>query len=359
MKIAILGFTKVKYMPYLHFYLDQIDPEEHEVHLIYWQRDDKPDADLPQGVTGHGYAHSMSDAQPLRKKVPGLLGYSRFAGKKLKQLKPDFLVVLHSTTAVCVYPQLVGKYKGRYIFDFRDVTYEGMGFYRQAVANIVEKSALSFTSSDGFRKFLPDSPKLLTSHNLLSSLLQQRAFGMKPKHTPIRVSFWGLLRHQKVNQAIIEKLGNDPRFELHYYGRAQGAMLQMVEKAAKTCPNVFFHGEYTAQDRPGMAANTDLVHNIYGDADKTAAIAMGNKYYDGLLFCLPQLCDPNSLMGSLCAEKGIGLACDPMAEDFADQLYDYYVNLNGAEFSANCGKELQRILREVEEGNKAIRTAIQ
>ena len=126
MKIAILGFTKVKYMPYLHFYLDQIDADENEVHLLYWQRDSEPDVPMPQGVIGHAYEYPMSDALPLKKKLPGILGYSRFARKNLKKLQPDLLIALHSTTAVCIYPQLMGKYKGRYIFDFRDVTYEGM-----------------------------------------------------------------------------------------------------------------------------------------------------------------------------------------------------------------------------------------
>ena len=358
MKIAILGFAKVKYMPYLHFYLNQFNVKEHELHLIYWQRDQHPDTPLPEGVSGHAYKKAMSDEMPLRKKLPGILGYGRFAKKVIRQLKPDFLVVMHSTTAITVYPQLMGKYKSRYIFDYRDVTYEGNKLYRNAVANIVNHSALSFTSSDGFRKYLPDTPKLLTSHNLLGSLLEKQQRQIKPSHTPIRVSFWGLLRHQKVNHALIERLGGDSRFELHYYGRAQGAMLKMVQEAAEKYNNVFFHGEYTAEDRPAMAAATDLVHNIYGDADRTAAIAMGNKYYDALIFAIPQLCTPDSLMGRLCREKGIGLACDPEKEDFADKLYEYYVNLNGEQFSADCTRELERIVREVEAGNQKIQEVL-
>ena len=358
MKIAILGFAKIKYMPYMHFYLDQLDMQQHEVHLLYWRRDSGPDATLPQGITGHSFDYPMSDDLPLRKKLPGLLGYSRFARKTLKELKPELLIVLCSTTAVCIYPQLMGKYKGRYIFDFRDVTYEKKGFYRKAVANIVKHSALSFTSSDGFRKFLPDTPKLLTSHNVLGSFLPHRVREAKPVHTPIRVAFWGLVRHKKVNQAIIDKLGGDSRFELHYYGRAQGIMLEMVEEAVKVYPNVFFHGEYRPEQVPEFAEKTDLLHNIYDNGDSTMPYAMANKYYEGLMFCTPILSSEGSLMGSLCTQKGIGLACDPMAEDFADRLYEYYVNLNGTEFAANCEAELQRVLREVDLGNAAIRRMI-
>lgn len=354
MKIALLGFTKVKYMPYMHFYLDQLDRKKHEVHLIYWKRDGLPDAPVPEGVTGHGYDRPMSDAMPLQKKLPGIWGYGSYARKKLAQLQPDFLVVMHSTTAITVYPQLMGKYKNRYIFDYRDVTYEDNRIYRNAVAKIVENSILSFTSSDGFRKYLPDTPKLLTSHNLLSALLEEKQLVVKPRHIPIRVSFWGMLRHEKVNRLIIDRLGGDSRFELHYYGRAQGEMLVMVQEASARYDNVFFHGEYTAEDRKAMAQATDIVHNIYGDADRTASIAMGNKYYDALIFAIPQLCARGSLMGELCEEKGIGFTCDPEDADFADQLYEYYANLDRGQYSRNSTLELERILEEVETGNRKI-----
>ena len=54
MRILLVGFAKIKYMPYVNFYLDSIDRERHEVHLIYWNRDLK-DEDLSkyEGVTLH------------------------------------------------------------------------------------------------------------------------------------------------------------------------------------------------------------------------------------------------------------------------------------------------------------------
>ena len=358
MKIAILGFTKIKFMPYMHFYLDQIDTVGDEVHLIYWKRDELPDAELPKGVTGHPFNKNMSDAMPLSKKLPSILGYGRFAKKTLKKIKPDLLIVMHSTTAISIYNVLVRKYRGKYIFDYRDVTYERNKFYRKAVAKIVKRSAISFTSSDGFRKYLPATQKLLTSHNLLASLLEHKSENVQEKHTPIRVAFWGLFRNQGVNKAIIDKLGGDKRFELHYYGRAQGAMLETVTRAAKDYENVFFHGEYDASDRPKMAKNTDLLHNIYSNSDKTASIAMGNKYYDGVMFKIPQLCMKGSLMGDLCEKYGVGLTCDPEDFDFADKLYEYYNSFDRKELTVCCNTELERILAEVENGNRSIKSVL-
>ena len=39
MKILILGFTKMKFMPYASFYLDKIDYKKNQVEVVYWNRD--------------------------------------------------------------------------------------------------------------------------------------------------------------------------------------------------------------------------------------------------------------------------------------------------------------------------------
>ena len=41
MKILIVGFAKIKYMPYLNVYLENIDRVKNDVHLVYWNRDMK------------------------------------------------------------------------------------------------------------------------------------------------------------------------------------------------------------------------------------------------------------------------------------------------------------------------------
>ena len=192
----------------------------------------------------------------------------------------------------------------------------------------------------------------------MKDLLARKVSDAKPFHTPIRVSFWGLLRHKKVNQLLIDRLAGDNRFELHYYGRAQGSMLTMVQEAERQYNNVFYHGEYRPSEIPDLAAKTDLLHNIYDTGDRTMPVAMSNKYYEGILFKIPLLCSNGSLMGKMSQEKGVGLACDPNTEDFANKLYSYYVNLDNKRFSENCDQELERILIEMESGNQAVQKAL-
>lgn len=219
----------------------------------------------------------------------------------------------------------------------------------------MEHSYATFVSSNAFRRFLPQnqSSKIYTSHNLLEDSLLHR--DEKEKHgipsDKIRIAFWGFIRDEEINREIIKKLSADARFELHYYGREQQVAFNLKEYAAELgAENVFFHGEYKPEDRYEFVRTTDLVHNIYNNAN--ALLAMGNKYYDGLIFYVPQLCMKGSFMGEKCTEKGVGFECDPFDENFANNVANYYKHIDFRHFKEQCDKELTDLVDEYNDGKR-------
>lgn len=66
MKILIIGFSKIKYMPYVNFHLDNIDLSKNEVHLIFWNKDRKDDVIPKKDVILHEFSLMQCDAA-LRK----------------------------------------------------------------------------------------------------------------------------------------------------------------------------------------------------------------------------------------------------------------------------------------------------
>lgn len=362
MKILIMGFTKIKYMPYMNFYLENIDTAENEVHLLYWNRDLKPeDTSALKNITLHELSCFQEDEVSRLSKIGSFLKYRKFALKLLSDCKFDFIVFLHSLPGVLVADKLKKQYSGKYIFDYRDSTYEGFAPFKKIVGSLVKHSYATFVSSDAFRKFLPkeQSAKIYTSHNLLSASLLHR--NEKKEHgipsDKIRIAFWGFIRHEEINRELIKRLANDSRFELHYYGREQQIAFNLKAFAAELrAENIFFHGEYKPEDRYAFVRSTDLIHNIYKDGN--TMLAMGNKYYDGLIFYLPQLCMKGSFMGEKCTENGIGLECDPFEDDFADKIYSYYKALNTANFYNSCDKELEKVLCEYGNGKNVIKASI-
>lgn len=351
MKIALIGMSKLRYMPYVHFYLDKLDPDKHQLHLICWNRDGEEDVSLDSRVTRHTFYARQLDEVPLSSKLPNFWRYRNFLLKTLRQIQPDFLIIHYSTAGILLLDRLATVYRQRYILDYRDVTYERIPLYKKLVAQVVKHARLTFTSSDGFRPFLPPKETIYTSHNVnfrtpvpREALLSRLA----EDNNPIRIAFWGMLRSYPMNKIIIEKLGNDPRFQLHYYGRAQGDLLELMHQAQKQYSNVFYHGVYRLEERAKFAIQADLLHNLYEPTDKTAHIAMGNKYYDGFLFYLPQLCTEGSFMAEKAEKAGIGFPCDPEADTFADDIAAYYRSLDKDAFRENCDREYGKIFNEVQ-----------
>lgn len=350
MKILIMGFSKIKYMPYMNFYFDNIDKAEHEVHILYWNRDlQNEDLSKYKECAFHEFKCYQEDDVCKLSKITSFAKYRKFAKRILMNEKFDFVFILHSLTGVLVADVLKKCYRDKYIFDYRDSTYEKFAPFKKVIANIVKNSRATFVSSDAFRKFLPvdSSKKIYTSHNILIDSLfyrDEKAMHGVPSDK-IRIAFWGVIRNEQINKEIIRKISADNRFELHYYGREQQVALKLKAYVAEiNAENVFFHGEYTPEQRYEFVRQTDIIHNIY--YDNNMMLAMSNKYYDGLIFRIPQICMIKSFMGECAVKAGIGFMCNPYDVDFTELVYMYYQKLVPNEFDRKCDVELRRVMEE-------------
>ncbi len=346
----------------MKFYLDNLSADEHELHLLYWNRDEKPESPtLPPNVTLHEFCKFQEEYVPKYQKLGSFLSYRRYAKGLLKREAFDFIIVLHSLPGVLLSGMLKRQYKGRYLFDYRDLTYEAFPPYRKVIHRLVRDSYVTFVSSNGFRPFLPTecAHKIHTSHNFITeNLVRREALALSPqKASVIRVAYWGFIRDERVNRQLIDRLGRDDRFELHYYGK-ESRVTRSLQAYAQSigASRVFFHGEYTPDQKYVFVQQTEIIHNMF--RDKNMMVAMSNKYYDGAIFRIPQLCMPGSVMGVKAEAAGIGLCCDPAQEDFADRVYEYYNTLDRGSLCASCDKEMSNVLSEYAQGCQIIRHAV-
>lgn len=109
--------------------------------------------------------------------------------------------------------------------------------------------------------------------------------------------------------------------------------------------NVFFHGAYMPTDRYEFAKNTDMIHNVY-DCGHTTGNAMGNKYYDGIIFGIPQICTAGSHMGDVVTERQVGMAVSLDGNNMADEIWAYYHDIDWEKFEAKCADALECVLNE-------------
>lgn len=359
MRILIIGPGKLKYMPYVHFYLDNIGQIKNEIHLAYWNRDEKEeDTASFSNVLLHEFKCYMVNDAPLSLKLKCFAKYRFFCKRILKHVDFDFIIALHSLTGLMLFDILTRKFKERFILDYRDSTYEDYSFFRNLVGRLVKKSYCTFVSSDAFRKYLPDSEiaKTHTSHNLLEESLNHRLYEKNPCKR-IRIAFWGFIRHVDINCVLIDRIAADDRFELHYYGREQKDALELKQYVLNhKYNNVYFHGEYCPEDRYDFARNTDLIDNIY--LNPNTLLAMGNKYYDGIIFRIPQICMNGSFMGEMSQKHGVGCSLDPRDQDFTEKVYQYFIQIDRSVFIHNCDIELSRVMEEYNKGKSILRSLL-
>lgn len=358
MRVLLLGFGKIAYMPYMNFYLDALSAHNDiEYDLVYWDRDGKPDAEVPERIkNAYKFEAHLEEQLPLKSKLKFFYMYRRFALKVFHNNKYDRIIVLHTTPGLTLLDYLKRHYKGRYVLDFRDISYEYIPVYRELVGKLSQNAAVTFVSSNAFRKFLPSQERVYTIHNYLEDSLNHIGLrSVDPRQRNVlRVSYWGLVRQVEVNKKVIDSFGGDVRFELHYYGRMQqdGRDMEAYVKG-KSYTNIFFHGAYMPTDRYKFASNTDLIHNIYA-LDQTTGNAMGNKYYDGIIFKIPQICTEGSYMGEMVKKYNVGINIDLLDISLADTIWNYYYSIQWDKFEENCRQSLQDVIQEQDGTKRAL-----
>lgn len=356
-KLLIMGFSKIAYMPYLNFYLNALNSEKIEIHVVSWRRETEKDITLEDSrIIVHEFAQDQKDEVAKWTKIWNFFRYREFVISLIKKEKFDRIIALHTFPAVLLSDMLLGKYAGKFIFDYRDYTYENFVPFKNLIGKLVKASYATFVSSDAFRDSLPALNKIYTSHNLMpDSLLHREVRSIQERnHCPLRIAFWGFIRHEKINMEIMKKLGGDTRFELHYYGREQQTAWNLKAFAEENkFSNVFFHGIYKQRERYDFAAKTDLIHNVY-ENDAGMQKAMSNKYYDGIIFRIPQLCMAGSYMGNRVIKEKVGMAVDPYLDTFAEKILCYYENINWKAFYDACDTVTKQVAEEYEAGEIVI-----
>lgn len=351
MKIGIIAFSNIEYLPYLSRYENILLKQKIDYDIIYWQR--KQISNVPLEKKYKGFINNSDLNKPKILKIYDFLNFRKFVISQIKDNKYDKLIILSTIPGVLIFDKLFTSYKNKYILDIRDPSYEKNFLFRFLLGQIINYSVFSPISSKGFLSFLPGNKnKFVLIHNYLpeDNIKDNSDNLFRNDVNKIIIRFLGFLRHYEANTALIEALSNDTRFELHYHGvidSKDGLKLQKEVKL-KNSHNIFFHGFYDREAKKEIMQKTHIIHNIYNN-DSTK-FAMGNKLYDGANFYLPQILTQGSIMGEYADEYGLGLSLN-IESISSDEIYIWYKNLNLDKFNKNCDLFLQDIKEEEEEFN--------
>ncbi len=343
MKVAIVAFNNIRFSPYILTYSELLKEKGIETHLIYPNR-----ANKEEEFAGVKYAVRWN---PQKKKIYNFLYFAKQAKRILKREKYDFVFVLTTFPAVLLSGFLSGRYKGRYLVDIRDYTYEGNKLFFALEKKVLKNAACTVISSPGFVNFLPKGEYCLC-HNLPEKYARGN-IPFEKSGEKIVIGYVGTIAYAENCRKLIDLVARDERFAFHLYGN-ENSKQQPIKRYVEDLNNdrIQYFGEYAAAEKDGILQRVDLLFNIYGNDRTLVKYALSNKLYDSFYYKKPLLVSPNTSMQE--ESDGYSYAVDFEKEKSLDGVYEWYFSLDAAAFEGYA----QAYLATAFENNKRFKEKI-
>lgn len=340
--IGLVFCGDLKYCPYIRRYIERLELASKDYKVYFWNRGGF-DLDLPSNYYWYG---QQSD---LRKgKVSKALDFFRFRSwlkNRIVKDNPDRLIVL-STLSGVIMGRFLYSGKRDYIFDIRDFSYENIKPFYEIEKRVIKNSSFTAISSPGFKTFLPKYDYII-AHNFNREDIVE---GKKFNRTNGKLKFvWnGVIRYFEFQKQYLEALKNDERFEIVFHG--DGPELEDYRKYCEKngFKNVIFTGAYNNSDKARLLSDAAILNNCYGytvNAGNKLKYAVSNRFYDGMVYHIPQLVEPSGFKPNWANKAELGISISPSAQ-FADELYSYYNSIDPIKFDNCCEKALKKVIKE-------------
>ena len=343
--VVLVFCGDLKYCPYIKRYIERLDLANAEYRVLFWNRGGYQ-LELPDNFV---YYNAESD---LRKgKIQKLFDFVNFRNwviKKLKSYEPRKIIALSTLTGVILGKWLYSR-KDSYVFDIRDYSYEHIEPFYSIEKKVIENSAFTAISSKGFKGFLPEHDYVV-AHNFNRNDICEDAKFTKTKGV-IHFVWNGVVRYFEYQKQYLDALKNDRRFEIVFHGDGPELGLYKEYCDVNGFNNIVFTGSYDNANKASLLQDAQILNNCYGytqGARNKLKYAISNRFYDGMIYHIPQFVEPEGYKSDWARQSGIGVNFG-VDESFADRLYDYYESIDVERFDLACDNALRIVLSEDDE----------
>lgn len=338
--ISIIFCGDIKYCPYLSRYTARLDTVKAEYEVLFWNR-----SFFNLDVEKNYSYYDSPSAEDLGKvkKLIDFLGFRKWVKKQLLTSKPDGIIFLSTLSGVLLW-DIAKKYKRKYIFDIRDYSYENIGLFKRVEKRIITESYFTAISSKGFKAFLPEHDYII-AHNFNRNDMV-KTFCFEKQQEPYKIVWNGTVRFFECQRQYLDVFKNDPRFCMVYHGTGTD-----LEKYKKYCQdneiiNVKFTGVYDNKDKMTLVQDAAFLNNCYGGrGGDELRYAISNRFYDGIVYHIPQIVESNGYKAEETKRFGVGMEVVPSI-DLPDKMYQYYKSLDEKKFNKACDQALAEIIAE-------------
>jgi glycosyltransferase involved in cell wall biosynthesis len=341
MKVLIVAFHSRSMTPYSELYENVIKNNNDIYDIIFWDRFSNNKLERK----GNEFIiHKICSLGGNKfKKIVPMFYFRKTVNQIIKNGNYDRIIILNTLPAVLLSNVLISNYKGKYILDIRDYTYEKYKFYKKRVDNLVKNSFITTVSSFGFFRFLENNKKIYLNHNISNWNIfgfSDKELSEKPK---IKIGFVGVVRYMKENMNLMRQMKNNEKYEFIYIGNTYPEC--NLEKTCKNenIENVTFKGEFNNKDKPEIYKEIDIINALYGNESLEVQTALPNKLYDAIIFKKPMIVSKGTYLAELVEKYKIGITVD-FKENFYEVIEKYIAEFHSHEFNKNANMLLYKVI---------------
>jgi len=348
-KIALILPGSLWYAPYVRNYTRVLDQQQVEYAIISWNREGD---DKPEGFQYNVHCdnlHSSASFSAYR-------GYIRFVKHTIKEQGFTRIIVFGPQMACLLSTYLLLHFRNRYIIDYRDLSIEQRGGFKQLFAVMLKYSYANVISSPGFKRCLPKHDYLLSHnfdvhevHKALETVSLEDTFNMKDG---IDILTIGAIRDYSSNIQVTKAIANQDGFTLRFVGRGGGAK-ELMEAYCRDvhATNISFVGRYDKPEEAEFVKSTTFM-NIFYPRAVTHDTALSNRFYNSLIYRKPMIVTKDTIQGDYAEKYNVGVAlkdCSNLTSELKKFLQQDYKT-----YSMRCDSLLKEFLNDQHEFEEAL-----
>ncbi len=343
MKVGLILPCNIWFAPFVNIYRRILENASVDYDIISWNRDGSE--------TNKGLQYEKTDySRGGLSKLILYVQYASFVKKIVRKNNYDKLIVFCPQSAIFINRFLEKKYKGKYIFDYRDLSIEQKGYFKRPFRRVLRNSFANVISSPGFKKCLPKEFDYLLSHNFNVDAVREALKTDAPEalfNDNINILTIGGIRDYSSNVEVVKALANEENFTLQFVGK--GSAAGMIEEYAnqQQVKNIEFEGFYPKEKEPHYIRQASFL-NIFYPRKISHDTALSNRFYNALIYCKPMIVTANTTQGDYAERYQLGLSLDS-CNNLDVKIKEYLEALDYFAFSKRCKNLLTIFLRDYEE----------
>lgn len=339
MKIAVIGFNAMIRMPYMRYYKQLFEAHDLVANYYCWDRTEDGKTLRKDNVIDI----KIKCGEGKFAKIFAMLKWRKTILQDLRREKYDKIIVLTTLPGVLLRQYLLKNYKGKYILDVRDFTYDNIKAYQKVVKELCDNSVITFISSPGFRQFLL-SDNLMQIHNID---VQRADYGAPDLSKNIlTLGYIGQIAFEQTCIDLLNRMKGSKYF-LYFAGIYKSDNLR--EYCLRyNIENVKFDQRFVSADKQKIYQKIDFV-NCY----PLAQYALPNRLYDAVYCKRPIFAKTGTVLTDIIKKYDIGVVVDE-SDDIKKALDDYVDQFDRSKFCEGVEMCIADIEKEQGEAERAI-----